>query len=485
MYQSNRSGWFKHLDFYIVDILCLELSFMAAYYLRLGFGREFLLGIPLYRNMAAFLAVMDLAVMLAMHSMRDVLKRTHRPEAAITVRQALVLLVLSALYLFSVQDAQAFSRLILYMTFGIYVFFTYACRIFYKRLVRTMMKKSGSRRALVIISTEAMAEKTIRNFYRRNLSQFKITGLILSDRDGSGEELLGVPVVSDMAHAADYVCRDYVDEVLIIPAREYEYPRDLIEVLTETGVVVHLDLQPGEAGGRTHLVEELGDTTVMTVCLRQATALQVFLKRLLDIIGGLVGCLLTGIIYLIIAPKIKKASPGPVFFTQERIGKNGKTFKMYKFRSMYPDAESRLQELMKDNRIEGGLMFKLDFDPRVIGNEILPDGTKKTGIGDLIRRTSLDEFPQFLNVLKGEMSLVGTRPPTVAEFQKYDLHHKARMAVKPGITGMWQVSGRSDITDFEEVVALDTKYINEWSLLLDLKILFKTVAVVFKHEGAM
>ena len=130
-------------------------------------------------------------------------------------------------------------------------------------------------------------------------------------------------------------------------------------------------------------------------------------------------------------------------------------------------------------------MFKLDFDPRVIGNKIFPDGTKKTGIGNFIRVTSLDEFPQFFNVLKGDMSIVGTRPPLPNEWEAYELHHRARLAIKPGITGMWQVSGRSEITDFEEVVKLDTKYINEWSLGLDIKILFKTVMVVLKKEGSM
>ena len=130
-------------------------------------------------------------------------------------------------------------------------------------------------------------------------------------------------------------------------------------------------------------------------------------------------------------------------------------------------------------------MFKMDFDPRVIGNKILPDGTKKTGIGDFIRRTSLDEFPQFFNVLKGDMSIVGTRPPLIGEVSEYELHHRARLAIKPGITGMWQVSGRSDITDFEEVVRLDTQYINEWNVEMDIKILIKTVLVVLRKDGSV
>ena len=137
------------------------------------------------------------------------------------------------------------------------------------------------------------------------------------------------------------------------------------------------------------------------------------------------------------------------------------------------DAEERKKELMAQNNIKDGMMFKMDNDPRII-----------KGIGNFIRDFSLDEFPQFWNVLKGDMSLVGTRPPTEDEWEKYDLHHRARLAIKPGITGMWQISGRSDITDFEEVVRLDTEYIKNWDLGLDIKILLKTVLVVIGKDGA-
>ena len=152
---------------------------------------------------------------------------------------------------------------------------------------------------------------------------------------------------------------------------------------------------------------------------------------------------------------------------------------------MYMDAEERKAELMAQNKMSDGRMFKLDFDPRVIGNKVLPDGSHKTGIGEFIRKTSLDEFPQFWNVLNGTMSLVGTRPILLDELQQYELHHRARIAIKPGITGMWQVSGRSDITDFEEVVRLDTEYISNWNFALDIKILLKTVVTVLKHEGSV
>ena len=210
-----------------------------------------------------------------------------------------------------------------------------------------------------------------------------------------------------------------------------------------------------------------------------------FLKRVFDIICGLLGSILTLVICIFIGPAIYIASPGPIFFSQERVGKNGKKFKMYKFRSMYLDAEERKAELMKDNKLGDGKMFKIDFDPRVIGNKVMPDGSHKTGIGEFIRKTSLDEFPQFYNVLKGDMSIVGTRPPLISETNLYDYQHFARLTIKPGITGMWQVSGRSEITDFDEVVKLDKYYIENWNLGLDIEILLKTVLVVVCKKGAV
>ena len=140
---------------------------------------------------------------------------------------------------------------------------------------------------------------------------------------------------------------------------------------------------------------------------------------------------------------------------------------------------------MAQNKVSDGMMFKMDFDPRIIGNKILPDGTKKTGIGQFIRKTSIDELPQFWNILKGDMSLVGTRPPTLDEWEKYEPHHRARMSFRPGLTGLWQVSGRSNITDFEEVVRLDTQYIGEWSVKNDLRIIFQTAISIMKKDGAM
>lgn len=239
------------------------------------------------------------------------------------------------------------------------------------------------------------------------------------------------------------------------------------------GITIHIKLARVADDSSNQIVEKLEGYTVLSTSINMVSAGQLIFKRTMDICGGLVGMLLTGIIFIFVAPIIYIKSPGPIFFKQVRIGKNGKKFNIYKFRSMYMDAEERKKELMAQNDIKDGMMFKMDNDPRII-----------KGIGNFIRDYSLDEFPQFWNVLKGDMSLVGTRPPTVDEWEKYEMHHRSRLAFKPGLTGMWQVSGRSNITDFEEVVRLDTKYIKKWSPGLDIMILFKTVAVVLGKVGS-
>ena len=195
------------------------------------------------------------------------------------------------------------------------------------------------------------------------------------------------------------------------------------------------------------------------------------IKRLLDLIGGILGLLLTALLFLPIALAIKLDSRGPILFSQTRVGRNGRRFRIYKFRTMYLDAEERKKELEASNQMSG-LMFKMEHDPRI------------TKVGAFLRKTSLDELPQFFNIVKGEMSLVGTRPPTEDEFIQYNQYYRRRISMTPGLTGLWQVSGRSDIRNFDEVVQLDLKYIDEWSLSLDLKILIRTIGVVFSRRGA-
>ena len=239
------------------------------------------------------------------------------------------------------------------------------------------------------------------------------------------------------------------------------------------GVAVHIYMEEAYHSLPNRSISNVFGYNVLTTTTSPISFRQSLLKRMIDILGGLVGCVLTAIITVIIGPIIFIKSPGPIFFSQIRVGKRGRQFKIYKFRSMYMDAEKRKAELMAQNKISDGMMFKIDDDPRSI-----------KGIGHFIRRTSLDEFPQFWNVLKGDMSIVGTRPPTADEYARYSPHHKRRLTMQPGITGLWQVSGRSSITDFEEVVRLDTRYIENWSLDLDLKIILKTIKNVIKSDDA-
>ena len=197
-------------------------------------------------------------------------------------------------------------------------------------------------------------------------------------------------------------------------------------------------------------VETAGGVPFVTISAADHDFGAMMIKRLMDVVGALVGLVLSVPIIAVTAIPLKLESPGPLFFKQKRVGRNGRPFLYLQLRSMYTDAEQRKQELMAQNKMQG-LMFKMDDDPRV------------TKVGKFIRRTSIDELPQFWNVLRGDMSLVGTRPPTVDEYEQYDSHHKRRLSMKPGITGLWQVSGRSDIQDFEEVVKLDVTYIDHWS----------------------
>lgn len=483
MYQRKSNSWVKHYDFIIWDMICLQASFVLAYLFR--HGNLFVYRNELYRNMGIFLVLVDCVVISFNSTFKNVLKRGYYKEFQETVKHTFIIVVLSALYLFSIQKGIGYSRIVLYITWGLYLLTSYVVRILWKRyLVRHM--GITEKKTLLLVTSIGLVEETLENFKNNKLSRHAICGICIVDADLVGTEIQGISVVATIENVAQYVCREWVDEVFVNIEPQVNYSKEFIDKLTETGVTVHINLvKVAREEGKRHLVEKLGDYTVLTTSINYMTEREAFTKRCMDIIGALIGCAITIIILIVIGPIIYIASPGPIIFTQTRVGQNGKRFKLYKLRSMYLDAEERKKALLDQNRVKDGFMFKLDFDIRIIGNRILPSGEKKTGIGEFIRRTSLDEFPQFFNVLRGDMSLVGTRPPTVDEWDKYDLHHRARLATKPGITGMWQVSGRSNITNFEEVVKLDTKYINEWNMGLDIKILLKTVLQVLKRDGSL
>lgn len=483
MYRKDSENWLKHADFIILDMICLQIAYVLAYAVS-GYGWNPYQSI-LYRNVAIFLGLADICVIAIYGTMKSVLKRGTQRNLVVTFNHSLMVGGVTLFYLFLMQEGQNYSRLALMLTVIFYLGIGFVARELWIKLLHKRME-DGGKRSLLIITTSEMAESAVASMKENNYARYILSGVALLDQNRIGEEIDGIPVVADEESVPMYVCQEWIDEVLIVTKSESDYSAELLEQLEETGVTIHQNLARNTSTpGKKQFVEKVGEYTVLTTSINYASSFQLMLKRLMDIAGGLVGCIMTGIIFIFVAPAIYIASPGPIFFSQERVGKNGKKFKMYKFRSMYMDAEARKAELMKDNKLGDGKMFKLDFDPRVIGNKVLPDGSHKTGIGDFIRRTSLDEFPQFFNVLMGQMSIVGTRPPLISETNLYELHHKARLAIKPGITGMWQVSGRSDITDFEEVVRLDKEYIENWDIGLDVKILFKTVGAVLRKDGSM
>lgn len=411
MYKKSVQGWLKHLDFMILDVVCLWISFTLAFGMRHGSLNVF--ANSLYRDMMWSLALMDIVVIFFFDSLKNVLKRGFYREFTATVKQTCLITLCSVFYLFTFKEADDYSRLVLTYTAALYLLLSYITRNIWKYLLRKYLGENG-RRSLLIVTVSEIVDTVIDNIKNKNYSDYIVTGVCILDDKARGRTIDGVPVVADKEDLVEYVCREWVDEVFLNIPESEPHPSELLDKFIEMGVVVHMKLAKSQnLLGKKQFVERLGTYTVLTTSINSVSRRQIVLKRMLDILGGLAGCIITGILCIFVGPAIYIQSPGPIFFKQTRVGKNGKLFQMYKFRSMYMDAEERKAELMKENRVQDGMMFKLDFDPRIIGSKKLPDGTIKKGVGNFIRDWSLDEFPQFLNVLKGDMSLVGTRPPTV------------------------------------------------------------------------
>ena len=483
MYKKKYSGWLKHWDFMMIDLICIQLSFCIAYIFKFGFSNPY--GIQEYRNLAVIFLLVDFFVAVVFDSFKNELKRGWYLEFTGTVKHVFIVEAITLFYLFTVQNSDIYSRMTFYVMIPIYVIISYVGRSLWKvHLQKKTLRTSA--RTIIIAAPSSKMKACIKDICGMGYNGYHCVGLATIDKDANISSVSGIPVVATLNTLSDYVCREWVDEIFIFPQKNNSRLLDITDKLNSMGITTHVAIaKSSNEHSNKQLVEKISSYTYITNAMNNASPMPLLAKRFMDICGGLIGCLFTLILIIIIGPVIYIASPGPIFFAQERIGRNGRKFKMYKFRSMYMDAEERKKELMTQNKVSDGMMFKMDFDPRIIGNKVLPNGKKKTGIGQFIRKTSLDEFPQFWNILKGDMSLVGTRPPTLDEWEKYEPHHRARMAFRPGLTGLWQVSGRSNITDFEEVVKLDTEYINDWDLGLDFRIILKTITSVAHDDGAI
>ena len=360
------------------------------------------------------------------------------------------------------------------MFLGIYGILVFAGLMFVRALFYHFFRRSadayGVRRILLIGSSDRV-QAVFDAFQRQKSWGHTLVGSLAV---GPLFEVQGLPCLGPAEDLARIILDKDVDEVVFsVPGNvPFDFP-GYLDICKEMGLtcrVVPAMFAPDD--GRWGLqVDSIDNIPALSIYGTTINASGLFYKRLLDLVGGAAGFVLFCLIYVPVAIAIKLESPGPVLFSQIRVGQNNRKFRLYKFRSMFMDAEERKKELMDKNEMEGH-MFKMKDDPRV------------TRVGRFLRKTSLDEFPQFINVIRGEMSMVGTRPPTVDEVSHYTKAERRRISMKPGVTGLWQVSGRNEINDFADVVRLDLEYIDGWRFNRDIKIVFKTIWVIFTKHGA-
>ena len=503
MNRKHVKGWMKHGDFIIIDIILLQVCYMLAYFLIHGISNPY--ANETFQELALLMSAGQLVVILFSSHYRSILGRKSISELISIIIYSVEILAITLIFLFSVKRSSDYSRLQVFVTLGSFIILDFGAKQLNKVRILRSLRKEKNQRQLVLVTSRQYVEEAVRKLRESVTKNIHIKAVVLMDGFDARKELgktgktgrlpedekyvfqgidpdcAVMPLSKD---ALEWISHEWVEGVFVLQPADQVFPQELMEGLIKMGITMYYSMTAlDDARWPAVDLQKLGGYKVLTSSVKFISTGWLLLKRLIDILGGLVGCIFTLLLTIIIGPMIYIKSPGPIFFKQERIGRNGKPFKIYKFRSMYMDAEERKAALMEQNKMQG-LMFKMDDDPRIIGSEKKDKNGKPKGIGNFIRRTSIDEFPQFLNVLLGSMSLVGWRPCTLNEWKEYGLEHRSRAGMKPGITGMWQVSGRSEITDFDEVVRLDQEYIENWSFLLDIKILFKTVGVVLKGKGA-
>lgn len=361
-----------------------------------------------------------------------------------------------------------FSRMVLGFFYVFSVGLVLAKRLVFRSILRHSRSLGYVRRNLLVVGEGKFAERYIRYVKENVRHGYQLVGYVSAQTHPEyGETRLG-----GYDDFSALLSGQRVDQVVFaLSGTDTDRLGGMIAACGRYGAKASVIPQYNDFIPATPTVEAAGNLKLLNVrSTPDKGPLWAFVKRAMDLTGATVGLVLASPIMLVTAIAVKRCDGGPAIFAQERVGKNGVHFKMYKFRSMYMDAEERLAELQKYNQVDGPA-FKMENDPRV------------TPVGSFIRKTSIDELPQLWNVLKGEMSIVGPRPPLPREVAQYTDWDWGRLAVKPGLTCYWQVSGRSDV-GFEDWMRLDLKYVEEQGFLTDMKILFKTVGVVLRGDGA-
>ena len=462
MYQ-NKDKNFENIKCLLLDILTIQIAFIISYLLRHQFTFVYL---DIYSKLSINILIVQIILALIIDPYKQLIQRTYNQELLETIKYVIYLMFLVLIYMFIIQLSSSYSRIFLILFFTISIILLFIQRSFIKHLYRKRLYSKKDSEHLIIAGNKKDIVKAINKVNNNIYLNYEIVGVICFDSKAKNIE--NIININDFH---EFILNNVVNEIMLFYSDDEKY-LTVKKICKDMNLTTHNVIYENNIYDTNSFVQDLFDYTVLTNTNHIVNNYDLFTKRIFDILGSIIGLLITLILIIIIGPIIYLSDRGPIFYSQIRVGKNGKKFKMYKFRSMYKNADEIKEKYMKDNIMDGP-MFKMDNDPRVI-----------KGIGNFIRKTSLDEFPQFLNVLKGDMSLVGTRPPTVDEYEKYDFHHMSRLSIKPGITGLWQISGRNDISNFEEIVKLDNEYINNWSLKLDLKILFETIFVIFKGKGA-
>lgn len=474
----------QYIYVFFVDTLALLVSVLLAWLVL-----DKILGLIVDYDRAQWgqalssLGVAYLAAFLCFDQEENITERKWTKELRLSLRFNILMGAFYAAFMLVIKAAMLESR---YFALGVplintAVLFAFHCAL--KKLLLAGRLGAGLKSMTGIVATWDRAEAMIKELQNDWTRQLCGAAILEADREELGTVIEGVRVEANYYSFMNWIRRSALDELYIdIPVDKGDSFIPYLDEMESMGLTVHFRLPvldrieqsccTAQSTARmSRALERCAGSNMLTLGTVELKLRDQVLKRLLDIAGGLLGCLISIPIIALVAVPLKLESPGPLIFRQKRVGLNGRYFYMCKLRSMYADAEDRKEELRQQNEMRG-LMFKIHDDPRI------------TKVGKFIRRTSIDELPQFWNVLRGEMSLVGTRPPTIDEYEQYQSHHKRRLSMKPGITGLWQVSGRSRIENFEDVVALDNKYIDNWSFWLDIRLLLQTVAVVLSGRGA-
>ena len=392
--------------------------------------------------------------------------RSLAQELIQTIKYELVYLLLVVVFPLLAPDLPYLSIYNLLWIVGGNTLLILVLNLFIRKAWKFLSRKKKYTQRILLVTTRARVEQVLKQLSTYDYGY--VTAICIVDDDHFKYSEITIVTLDNLVI---YATRSVVDQVVINLPSENFLISDFVSQFETMGLPVAVNIATLDfVTNSEKAIQHFGNSSVVNFSTTFYRSSDVALKRMMDIIGSLIGLVICGIASIFLVPLIKRDG-GPVIFAQDRVGRNGRIFKFYKFRSMKVDAEEIKKDLMSQNQMQGG-MFKIENDPRV------------TKIGHFIRKTSLDELPQFWNVLKGDMSLVGTRPPTLDEYMKYTPEQKRRLSFKPGITGLWQVSGRSNIKNFDDVVKLDVTYLDGWTIWKDIEILLKTIKVVLMKDGA-